>query len=1487
MGSLDRATVMVAVGLAVVLAIAVALRFYGLQWDRGYSHTPHPDERAILMNVADLSPPTLGELGLLLDPEESPWNPGWFPYGSFPLYLLKGVQLVYEMWPGAELHDLRVAGRAISAAADVGTVLFVYLLGSRLHGRREALLASALTALAVLHIQLSHFYAVDTLLGLLTIAALYFMYRVAREGRVRDSLLAGAFVGLGLATKVSQAPVYIAFVMAWLLYISASGQSGPEPVSLDLRVRAAVKGLAVGLGASVAVFLFVQPYALLDWSQFYSDVTEQSEMVRRIRDYPYTRQYVDTAPYWYHIRQLATWGLGWPLGIVAWAGLAYVSLRGSRLRYGLAYLAVGWGVPAGLLLFSTSFPFIILAFAIAFAGMLAYVPFRSEGSRGDLLLLAWVAPYLLVTGALDVKFLRYLLPVTPFLLLFGSRMLFALWDRVVPGRPRLRPLLAAGLVLLVGITALYALAYTSIYREPHTAVRTSQWLNRSAPEGSLILKEHWEEGLPDLHRYEVQELPLYEDDTPRKLSQIAAMLSEADYVTFYSNRLYGTIPRLPERYPLTTGYYSLLFSGDLGYELVNAESAYPQLAGVSLAHDSFGRSGLRQPAELATFEPSGLKLNLGFADESFSVYDHPLGLVFENTARHGASAIERVIRDASEGGAGRPIAAADRGVGLLMSPEDAAAQPEGGTWTDIVRPGGWTNRLPILAWLIVLEGVALIAWPVSFLAFRPLADRGYLFSKALGLLALALAVWLMASLHWVAFSAGSIIVGVVILSAVSFVTLARHRQEIAAFVRSHWRLLAIEDAIFLIAFLGFVLVRMANPDLWHPFLGGEKPMDHAYLNAVVRSSYMPPYDPWFAGGYINYYYWGQFVVATLVKATGIDTRVAFNLAVPMFFALTAGGAFSLVYDLAESTRRRLAANAADRGRAWSPVVGGLAGAVFVTVLGNLDGAIQIGEGVWRAWVRNLPFGTFDFWRSSRMMPPGNEITEFPFFTFLFADLHAHLMALPFTVLALGLALAVVLGARSSTWAGEMARLAVLGVVVGALRLINTWDFPTYLMVAAAAVFLAGYLRHGGLGLSNLLESGVKSLLVFLVGYVVFLPYHLSYETFFSSVESTTNQTVLWRYLAIHGLFIFVIGSFFLHQSRGWLSHLARLLWHKVEGLARVSAEAGLPGIDPREATRIAGLRVTALLLAGLSFGFVIFMVVSGWLGSAIPFLASMLALVLVAAVGFLRSPRADAAHLSFVAVLVGVPMALAIGLDVYRVEGDINRMNSVFKFYLQIWVMLALVSAYLLWHLWQGRQAGFGSRLGQKLWLAGLAALLVGTAIYPVLGTRERLKSRFEVTPATLDGMAFMQGAEYRDEHGPIQLAHDYEGVRWLQQNVDGSPVVLEGWTDQYRWGGRISVYTGLPSIVGWKWHQEQQRWGYRDKVGERVEDVDRIYSTPDASVALELLRKYGVEYVYVGQLERLYYPSEGIRKFDGELAPELQRVHHTDEVSIYRLREG
>lgn len=1504
--SIARHRLLLRVLLIAILALALGLRFYGLAWDEGFSYTPHPDERAILDRVIGVSPPGAGEMGLLLDAEQSPWNPRWFNYGSFSLYVLKLVQILGGPFLD-DPNDIRVLGRAVSGIADVVTILAVYGIASLAFDRRTGLLAAALTALAVIHIQLSHFFAVDTLQAMLAIAALYFMVRVAREGRLRDSLLAGALVGLGLATKASQLPIIAPFVIAHLMF--AFNLNGKEATDkFERRAETAFRGIVGGGVVAFIALMVAQPYTLLDWGTFFSHVSEQSEMIRGIRDYPYTRQYADTTPYWYHIRQLAVWGYGLPLGIVAWAGLLYISLRGMTWKLGLGYLVVGWGIPAAILLVSYSTIAVVAAAGISLVALLATLPVRSKNTQLEVLLLCWAVPYFLVTGAFHVKFMRYMLPIAPLLTLFGARMLWALWDRAASYRRSLRPAVGALIALVVASTAFYALAYMNgVYGSVHTGVRASDWLNRNAPYGAFVLKEHWEESLPNLRSdFEFFDLPMYEPDRSAKTSLIAETLADADYLVFFSNRLYGTIPRLPERYPITTEYYRLLFTEKLGYRLADVQTSYPRLFGVSLVDDTIGRPELPAFQSFPEPESTTLTLNLGYADESYSVYDHPKVLVFQNTGRLNALEIQWLMEQ------GAPLSEArsqrqDDELGLVYSPEDASVQQNGGTWTDIIRPGSWTNRLPVLAWLTALELIALVTLPLTFVVFRPLSDRGYLLGKALGILLVGLVVWLLASFQWMAFSRASIGLAIGLMAAVSLGILTLRWREIADFIRRRWSTIVIAEMIFLAAFLTFVLVRMANPDLWHPFRGGEKPMDFAYLNAVLRSTIMPPYDPWFGGGYLNYYYWGQFLTAVLIRATAIEPVVAFNLAVPTFFALTVGGVYSIVYNLVRSAGRRL-----DEGMGilssvprWSPVVMGLVGVAFVTILGNLDGAIQVGLGVKNVLV-GQPFGEFDFWRSSRMMPPdppGHEITEFPFFTFLFADLHAHMMAIPFTVLVIGLSLAVVLNQKQTgegaivkpnspypnplprgegTVAWEILRLAILGVAVGSLALLNTWDLPTYVIVAAAAIAFAEFLAHGGLGAMVLIRAGVKTAFMVAVGLVAFLPYHIAGETFYNSVESTTNTTVLWQFLAISGLFVFIIGTFAVDElaegARGQFAALRR----KFGSLYDV--------LDGSEGEAVSVRWLVAVITGALLVGLALTAWFTGVVGSTVPFVFALAVLLATVGAGVLLRDRPDAGQLGFVLMLTLVSLSLVVGLDFLRVEGDIDRLNSIFKFYLQVWVMLGIASAYLLWRLFR-TQRSFLPRVAyiRQGWKVALVVLVLSAAIYPVLGTQDRLRDRFGgyVTPLTLNGVAFMEGVAFREHSGDlIYLAADYEGIRWLQQNVVGSPVVLEAVTPSYRWGGRVSMYTGLPSVIGWQWHQEQQRWGYAYEVGRRIRDVQTIYSTDDVEVALGVMRKYDVRYVYLGHLERIYFP-EGMEKFEDGLGGALEKVFDNGETAVYKVRDG
>ncbi len=1453
--------------LLLILVVALGLRLYGIGWDSFHGY--HPDERSIYMR-ADCMYDVLTQaqgyehgscyrnnpgmeagvpgLGTFLDADRSPLNPHWFPLGSVLIYLLVLFRSILEPFGDfGTLENMSYVGRTLAALADVGSVLMVFLLGRRIFGQGAGLLAAGLTALAVVHIQISHFYRPEPFLVFFLLASFWAMLRVMDRGRMRDSLLLGALVGLTVATKVSVLPLAFPLLLAYLFRIHGVLRSAPGS-SPDTAIRQVLPQALAGGAASLVVFFLVTPYALLDIANFVGDQVWQARNVARTAGIvPFTLQYVGETPLLYEIRQVAVWGLGIPLGIVAWGGLLFTMAKAAR----------GW-----------------------------------DRHKGEILLLAWAVPSIVLLAFFETKFLRYIFPVVPFLVLMGSGMLFTAlaWARrrrdeassegaVLANaasvlRPHLPRIVTGVIVVVVATTAFYALAFESIYSRPHTAVQASEWINDNVPRGSAILTDnHWDEPLRNLGRYDVEQIVSYEPDNVDKMEVLARQLASSDYLAFYSSRTYGSIARVPERYPLTSNYYRQLFSGNLGYHLERSFTSYPQLLGVAFVDDTYGRPGLPEPEALVEEEHAPVSLDLGYADENVINYDHPKVLLFRNQNRLSFNETFRLL-----------VEVEDPPPGLMLSPEQQEVQQSGGTFSEIIPRESWTNRVPVLAWFLIVEVIFLAALPLATFLFRPLPDRGIVFARLLGILGVSYVAWMLASTGWMGFSRMSVLVGILAVAALSALVLAFRWREFISFVRGNIKLLLVAEALFLAAFLAFVALKAANPDLWHFYRGGEKPMDFAYLNAVLRSTTMPPYDPWYAGGYLNYYYFGQFIVATLIRATGILPSVAYNLAIPLLFALTVTAAYSLVFNVAAGLHRLRTGDAsgAEAGNRvlWGPVGAGLLAALFVGVIGNLDGIAQVVKGTWDLLFTGAPLPSLeylsDFWRSSRMIPSLPEvtpsaltfwlpdlrntpsisphITEFPYFTFLFADLHAHLVAIPFTLLTLGLALSLAVGLKRAGPGWTAGVVVVLAGTVGSLWAINSWDYPTYLLLSVALIGVGVLLRDGTPGRKALLFLSL-AVATGLLSYLLFLPFHASYQPYPLGFEVSRWQTPLLNFMGIHGLFIFLLAAFLAYVQRDALRAVPGRVAALVTGM-RESRRFPVPRWPDT---------LPSLGLAGA-----VWLLIAAYLAAAQYWTSAFLVLLLLVlgltAVKLARREAGWNPYMAFAVALAAMALLVALGVEFVRVQDDIGRMNTQFKFYVQVWVLLALASACILWFLKD--QGVF--RVGRMSIIRGgflvVLAVLVGSSFfYTVLGTRDRLADRFDTSSFTLDGARYMSTTFHNDRTTGSLIEHnwDYQAIEWLQDNVQGSPVVLEAHTDQYHWGARIANYTGLPTILGWPWHQTQQRMKYADAIQDRRRDVRTIYATEDVDEALRLLEEYRVSFIVVGQLERSYYPTEGLEKFD------------------------
>jgi len=1338
-----------ALPLLLILAVAAILRVYGYNWDQGTNL--HPDERGIVGPIRGIGlPHSWAEFWS----PASPLNPHFAAYGHLPFYATTIFAHVLG-WLGrtiggplgglslADVTDTGIiqSGRVLSGLADTGTLLFVYLIGRQVYGRAVGLLAALLGAFTVLNLEFAHFANVDTYLTFCTTGALYFCARVARFGRPRDYLWAGVWIGFALTCKISAAPLIVPLVVAHVYrgsgrrdYNEANGELRAIPSRRPLLPNPLLPLLALA-AAAVSVFV-TMPYAFIDFTHWWSDVWYQLQLAQGIQEQAFTRKFSDLPAYWYPLQQLIGWTMGLPLGLAAVAGVVAAVWRQARRRRG-----------------------------------------------AETVLLAWVVVFFATTAGQYMKFLRYMLPLAPILTLFAAALLVAMWrlarpnvarepavagyagampahldsgttgvspalapalaipeperapiDSGVPaytaGRLTARGWLARGLVVVaVALTVLYGLARENVYTTENTRLAATRWMAAHIPAGAAITVEDWDETLPiappglAVPAYRPQTLAILgPGDGPTTVPMFVQALGSADYITISSDRVLGSVAHQPERYPYSIRWYDLLFGGQLNFRLVKSFKDPPHLG--PFAIDDY-------PAVPRADQYT--RTHLWYeADQNYSEYDAPPVYIFKRTGPVDATKAQALLT--GNGRLAPAVAAYDPTHPMVLPSAVEKVDQKAPAYNSVFSPGNPLAQVPLLSWLLMVELLGLLALPLVMRACGGLLrDGGYALAKLGGIVVVGYVTWLAASLRVATYSRG-LILGACLLLLLLSLAFGLRPRALWREVRARRRGVVWAEVVFLGAFLAFAAVRAAYPDLWHITFGGERTQEVSFTNAILRSQYFPPADPWFAGGTLNYYYYGQYLTGMLMKLSGIATPVGFNLALPTLYALMLSITFSIGYNAT--------------GRAWV----GAAAAALEGVLGNLGMVGQFAKlaptpapasflpvvaglrdavgGLVAVLTRQngLQLPSDFFWGSSRILATpngGDAINEFPIFSFTYGDMHAHVIDIPIVLGVILLALAVSgLGRERDDAAGSanvspapvpsgtatayrdtpllppaqslsVPTLLLLGalmaVVAGATGPTNLWDLPTSLILLAAGFALRGFFVLGRRGWPLILRDVIlPAVPLGLASYLLYRPFYASVLGISSGFTALAPRTPTDQYLLHLGLPLFLLMSFlavFLaRQTRPWywLQRLVTVVefclyyrdqWSRLPRLFRlVDALVRRRRVGDRPPTWLSLhlLLVGALLaLAALLLGFL-----------ASTTLALIVCLVTLATIALVEA----CARAGRVSWQESQPFALAlavIGLTLTAIpdvvmQNEAGRMNTVFKLYNQAWPLLALSGALAL-----------------------------------------------------------------------------------------------------------------------------------------------------------------------------------------------------------------
>ena len=769
------------------------------------------------------------------------------------------------------------------------------------------------------------------------------------------------------------------------------------------------------------------------------------------------------------------------------------------------------------------------------------------------------------------------------------------------------------------------------------------------------------------------------------------------------------------------------------------------------------------------------------------------------------------------------------------------------------------------ATLLTVELIGLAAFPLVARAFPVLADRGWAISKPVGILLVATAVWLISYTRLIPNEPITWWLVLGVLSLISTWILRSDWPQLRKSLARRWRIVVTIEVIFLVFFLMFLSMRAFDPAA----SGTEKPMDLMMLTGVTSSEYAPPEDPWLAGEPIAYYYFGYWMYGGVNAMAGTAPSVAFNVGIALVAGLAASVAASFVVFL---VRR-------DGAREKASLVAGGMSAVLLLLMSNLTGLwtlvdiTKIAPNSLLNWYHGFKYDRVDnivtwrpddfwwWWKSSRITNSFDAegvgldftIQEFPFFSILLGDFHPHLMSIPFVLTAITILTALFMVNRSISF--SMLRKNIPAAVIAALAIgssgfINFWDVGLLLLLSTGLVVVAWIARRKN-SVKSLVATALPIAALWAIGVLIYSPFYLG--TAESQVQWPPLAPVKYGSRPVHFISIWLLlmtmaAPVAVMLASKYSSHIAKLVRRRTDSPHSERNLFWRPAwITGAALVTVPWLIwvVTHILYNDNAFitDVITRLPVSGVLGVIS---ATMIAVVLTRA----RRGADDGAH--YVLMLGALAVYMLFAAELFFVHDLFgNRMNTVFKFYYQAWIVLSVVGGYGAYVWWKYHPQLVGvARWGSRTAIGVMTVVMISSLYFPIAAAAS--KTVASGLGPDLDGLSYMNA---RDED-------ELNVIRDISKISKHDDVLVEAVGGSYSEYSRISGSTGVPTPLGWEFHEKQWH-GSTDLFADRKSDVETLYTTHNKSEIDEIIAKYSLTMVVVGPRERSTYGNIDMTMFD------------------------